>query len=47
MPQLIKTTFHIGDVLYLRWPYHAIVMNTFEKPKSVIVLIDVCLPPCM
>src|SRR6478752_4179690 len=34
MPQLTTITKNIGDVLNLRWPYHARVMKMFEQTSS-------------
>ena len=37
IPQLTSTAVQRAEVLYLRWPYHAKVMNTLEAARSSTV----------
>src|SRR5947209_1435988 len=36
IPQLTKITSQIGRSLYLRWPYHAMVIKMLEQIRSPI-----------
>lgn len=36
IPQLTSTTVTSGTDLNLRWPYQAMVMNTFEQARRII-----------
>jgi len=44
MSQLTVIAIHNGELLYLRWPYHAIVMKMLETVSNIIVFIYYIFP---
>jgi len=43
MDQLMRITFHRDESLYLRWPYHATVIKTFDTVRRATVFISTSL----